>query len=59
MNDEDLHPYYGKILEALVAMDHRTILPPAADRLDTLASFVADDSEKNTEIVTIDPSEYD
>ena len=53
MTDE-LAPLYKNIIVSLVDLDIRPFMPEKAVRLDELAQFVADTSERDTEFLTLD-----
>ena len=54
-----IHPLYAMILNRLLDRDMRDIMPDRMERFDEIAKFITDDSESETDVIEINPEDYE
>ena len=56
---KDIHPLYAYLLNRLVDLDQRELMPNRDLRFQELANYIMDGSESDTDVIEIDLDELD
>ena len=54
-----IHPLYAKILNRLLDQDMRDGMPEREKRFEELSKYITDDSESETDVIEINPEDYE